>query len=468
MVRHAVVAREGERGYARYRIPALTLTAAGGLLAVYDARAGVDDLPGPIDLVSRTSDDGGKTWGPQLPVRAGNEREGYGDACLLTLENGDVLLLHAASERAGFFESRPLSESPEIDADPQILQLDLLRSTDGGKTWQPAQRLTSAFYASLREAAPELAARVSGVFPSSGTGLCAGDGSAHFTLVMLAGKEIYTCILSSTDGGKTWRVGQVFGPDTNESALAEASDGSFVYHSRAVGCRKTSRNDGNGYAKLQDQPLLSDPGCNGSVLRWGNLLAATHLADPALRRCLAVDVSPDMGESWRRCAVITEAEAAYSTAVVLPDGALGVLWEAGGCRALVFTRVEAQACGLGSVLPDETPAASLRHIVPAPLPQGEKDLVLGGENAWGEGVYKIVSPGPQLLRHRDSLKGAVRQEIVAGDILVFDIRLPGGEVLFNREYRVEEADIAGDTVSALPPGLTEPVTVPRIWQAPAD
>ena len=51
------IARRGEGGYAQYRIPALAVTTRGTLLAAYDGRPNLDDLPSPIDLLLRRSAD---------------------------------------------------------------------------------------------------------------------------------------------------------------------------------------------------------------------------------------------------------------------------------------------------------------------------------------------------------------------------------------------------------------------------
>ena len=45
-----------------YRIPALTVTRTGRLVAAWDVRADWRDLPGPFDIVYRTSDDHGRNW----------------------------------------------------------------------------------------------------------------------------------------------------------------------------------------------------------------------------------------------------------------------------------------------------------------------------------------------------------------------------------------------------------------------
>ncbi|MGJ9402083.1 exo-alpha-sialidase, partial [Arthrobacter sp. KK5.5] len=101
-----VLARRGEGGYQQYRIPALAVTPAGALLAAYDARPTLDDLPSPVDLVLRRSVDGGRTWDTQRVFRTGTGMQGYGDPSLLVdRTTGRVFCFHAATTRWGFFES---------------------------------------------------------------------------------------------------------------------------------------------------------------------------------------------------------------------------------------------------------------------------------------------------------------------------------------------------------------------------
>ena len=59
-----VLAVRGHAGYRQYRIPALAVTAQGTLLAAYDGRPNLDDLPSPIDLLVRRSTDNGQNWDP--------------------------------------------------------------------------------------------------------------------------------------------------------------------------------------------------------------------------------------------------------------------------------------------------------------------------------------------------------------------------------------------------------------------
>ena len=52
-------ANKGETGY---RIPAITATSQGTLVAVSDIRYDNRDMPGRCEFIIKTSDDGGSTW----------------------------------------------------------------------------------------------------------------------------------------------------------------------------------------------------------------------------------------------------------------------------------------------------------------------------------------------------------------------------------------------------------------------
>ena len=122
-----------------FRIPALAVTNAGTLLAAYDARPGMADVPSHIQVVLRRSVDGGATWGPRAVVRADTAPFGYGDPSLLVdRSTGRVFLFHAASVRQGFAGAR----TGNRDDDPNVLHADVSWSDDDGHTWRH-RRLTS-------------------------------------------------------------------------------------------------------------------------------------------------------------------------------------------------------------------------------------------------------------------------------------------------------------------------------------
>ncbi|BAS15842.1 sialidase [Arthrobacter sp. Hiyo8] len=92
-----VLAVRGTGGYRQYRIPALAVSTAGTVLAAYDGRPNLDDLPNPIDLLLRRSTDNGRSWEEQRVVRSGSGLNGYGDPSLLVdAVTGRIFMFHAA------------------------------------------------------------------------------------------------------------------------------------------------------------------------------------------------------------------------------------------------------------------------------------------------------------------------------------------------------------------------------------
>lgn len=125
-----------EGSHLRYRIPALTTLPNGDLLAVYDGRPTMADLPSNIALLMRRSTDGGRTWGPQQVIRRDPAPNGYGDPSLLVdRETGRVFVFYAASINRGFGDS----ETGNDPSDPDILHPDYSYSDDNGRTWQAGE-----------------------------------------------------------------------------------------------------------------------------------------------------------------------------------------------------------------------------------------------------------------------------------------------------------------------------------------
>lgn len=93
-------------GYPQYRIPALAVTTDGTLIAAYDARPSMHDLPSHIAIAVRRSTDGGKTWGPQRIIREAPAPAGFGDASLLVDQRtGRIFLFYAAAVNEGYVGS---------------------------------------------------------------------------------------------------------------------------------------------------------------------------------------------------------------------------------------------------------------------------------------------------------------------------------------------------------------------------
>lgn len=360
-----------------FRIPALARLDDHSLIAVFDARPTLTDLPGPIDVVYTISRDRGATWSDIRILRTtddGTGVRGFGDPCVIV--DRDLLhVLYAESDAVGFWDSR----SGDDDTDPHLLRTssstariaDLLAEDPEHRAAWTHRTHTRTVRTSAREtlARQHIDGDVAGLFVASGHGIALHEGSTAPGRLLTGAVaridgQIRVAVLASDDRGRTWRMICVMPPGGDESAIAQRPDGTVVLHARARGCRlqALSTDGGESFSPWEPIDALVDPSCNGDLLTLGETLVVSHCADPDVRRNLAITCSDDGGQTWARQLVINDGSAAYSALVDLsPDAAqavdssgegpqtdtdrsqdlreIGVLWEADGYRELRFRRV---------------------------------------------------------------------------------------------------------------------------------
>lgn len=319
------------QGYPVYRIPALTRTNAGTLIAAYDGRPGEGDVPSNIALIARRSRDQGATWHDRQVVRYEPGVPGYGDPSLLVDRiTGRIFLFHVASVNQGFARSA----TGNAEGDPNVLQMDYSYSDDDGLTWRH-ERITSE----AKDPA------WGGLFASSGEGIqirrgrYAGRLLQQYAIRHQGGT--WAASLYSDDHGKSWRFGALVGPGLDENKTVELSDGTILLNSRAPGgFRKvaTSSDGGVTYTGLRQDPSLVDPNNNASIIRFdldaapgsraARQLLFSNTEHATLRRNLTLKMSCDDGQTWRVRRTIVPGPAAYSTLTPLGAGRFGLLYEA--------------------------------------------------------------------------------------------------------------------------------------------
>ncbi|MGO4473400.1 exo-alpha-sialidase [Arthrobacter sp. M-10] len=354
-----VLAVRGTGGYRQYRIPALAVSTAGTVLAAYDGRPNLDDLPNPIDLLLRRSTDNGRSWEEQRVVRSGSGLNGYGDPSLLVdAVTGRIFMFHAAGTHAGFFEA-----VGGLEPDDDVQHCDVSFSDDDGVTWQH-RRLTGQLKRGGVPGARAGDRGITGIFAAAGQGIQMHAGPFAGRLVqqfvVLVDGEIMAASAYSDDHGENWTLGSLIGkgPDgvgPNENKVACLDDGRLLLHSRATPRRLAaiSHDGGETWSRLEPVGDLPDPSDNGSLVRFDGLPNVASLATPAtsswllasnnqdtsLRRNTVLSLSTDNGASWPAKLVLCEGSSAYSTAARLPDGNIGVLYERQGYREIVFVSV---------------------------------------------------------------------------------------------------------------------------------
>lgn len=354
------VATAGEGGWPRYRIPALTVAPNGDLLAFYDGRPTMQDLPSNIALLMRRSRDGGRTWREPQVLRSAPPPAGFGDpSALVDRITGDVFVFHAASIDAGFASSTTGSDA----ADAKVLHADYSVSHDNGRTWTH-RRITTELKAGHADWA--------GMFAASGEGIQLRRGPHAGRLVqqytVRRSGANYAVSAWSDDHGATWHTSEPVGPGADENKVVELSDGRVMLNARATPHRLVafSADGGATYSALLPDSALPDPGNNGSIIRAfpdaersdprSRMLLFSNTADLRERRNLTVRLSCDDGATWPVSRVVQSGASAYSTLTPLRgkngqwEGSYGLLYERDGYRHISFTSFALDWLGGGCTL----------------------------------------------------------------------------------------------------------------------
>ncbi|MFE6968823.1 exo-alpha-sialidase [Isoptericola sp. NPDC057653] len=345
--REEQLATNGEGGFPNYRIPALTVTPGGDVLASYDGRPTAIDAPGPNSILQRRSTDGGATWGEQEVVAAGRTSapvEGFSDpSYVVDRETGDVFNFHVKSYDQGFGGSRPGTD-PD---DRGVLHANVSTSTDDGHTW--SHRTITA------DVTADLGWRSR--FAASGQGIQlrygehAGRLLQQYTIIDAAG-QFRAVTVYSDDHGDTWQVGTPVGTGMDENKTVELSDGRVMLNSRdsaRSGFRKVAYSTDGGvtYGEVTVDRELPDPANNASIVRAypnapqgsdkAKVLLFSNAASQSSRSNGTVRISHDDGETWPEARTFRAGSMSYSTLATLPDGTVGLLYEPGdGIRFATF------------------------------------------------------------------------------------------------------------------------------------
>ncbi|MFE6761579.1 exo-alpha-sialidase [Streptomyces sp. NPDC057689] len=348
-------------GSPHYRIPALTTTDKGTVLAAYDARPTLGDLPSNIGIVLRRSTDGGTTWQAQQVVRKDAAPKGYGDPSLLVdRTTGRIFLFYAAGENQGFFGSATGND----ESDPDVLQADYSYSDDDGLTWTH-RRITKQ----IKNPA------WGGMFAASGEGIQLRNGAHKGRLIqqyaIRNNGANYAVSAYSDDHGETWHMGTPVGPGGDENKTVELNDGTVMLNNRSAPYRTVAYSTDGGvtYTPFVQDTQLPDPANNGSIMRYAPDAPASDPQSSWLlfsnteatsRKNLTVKMSCDNGKTWPIRKVVDAGAAAYSTLTRLPSGRLGLLYERGNYEHITYSSFDLQWLGGTCADITITPPATLK------------------------------------------------------------------------------------------------------------
>jgi len=318
----------GQDGYHTYRIPSVIVTNKGTVLAFCEGRKHGRGDSGDIDLLVKRSQDGGRTFGPQQVVWDDADNT-CGNPCpVIDRQSGTIFLL--------------MTHNLGTDTEAMIAAgkskgtrtVWICHSTDDGKSFSKPQNLTDV----LKK--PDWTWYATG--PGAGIQLRSGR-----LLIPCDHKEAQTHIFRShvvysDDRGKTWKLGGVVGPGTNECEAVELADGSVMLNMRNYNrkhqCRAVaiSKDGGESFGQLYYDPTLIEPVCQASIRRYSQpdannkgVILFSNPASTSKREKLTVRASFDEGKSWPASKVIHEGPAAYSCLAVSSDGMILCLYERG-------------------------------------------------------------------------------------------------------------------------------------------
>ena len=329
-----------DKGSLYYRIPAITVTKDGKRLVTLtdDRKHHNSDLPSHCYLVAQYSEDNGRTWSDPVTVAGTAEtggNYGHGDASIVTnRENGEIIgiMTSAGTYGHGFFAGTA-AEPPRWKT---------ITSRDGGLTWEtPVDHTDDLFGANCSN--PYTQTWKSG-FSGSGAALQKRDGTLVSSFVnRQADNSQHFYFFMSKDGGQNWYVSGTSGTSgADEPKTLERNNGDLAISVRSSGYNyyNYTSDDGATWHKPSQTRFttgISGNACDGEYMVWcstveGNPwdIAFQTLPNSGSRQNVSIALSTDEGATFGTPKTICPIGSAYSAAVVLPDGTLGVYYEENG------------------------------------------------------------------------------------------------------------------------------------------
>lgn len=280
-----------------YRIPGLTTTNEGSLLAIYDVRRDSRrDLQGNMDIGVSRSTDGGNTWEPmRIALDMGEwgglpqKFNGVSDANILVDKNTGTIYLaglwmHGVINADGVWQENLTEESDAWNhqwrtkgSQPgfgvkETSQFLITKSMDDGKTWSEPINLTEM----CKDPKWWLWA------PAPGHGIALKDGTL---VIPTQGRDEngipFSNITYSKDGGITWTTSNPASQNTTECMAVELSNGHIMLNIRDNKNRE-DKSETNGRKIMITEDLgetwTEHPSSNGALIE-PTCMASIHRHD---------------------------------------------------------------------------------------------------------------------------------------------------------------------------------------------
>ncbi len=334
--------KSGTEGYSTFRIPAIVTTKSGKILAFAEGRVNSSSDTGNIDLVMRSSNDGGKTWGPLQIIWNDQDNVCGNPAPAVNHETGEIHLL--MTWNLGTDHEHEIIDGKSKDT----RRIFISTSLNEGIGWTQPKEITQSvkkknwtWYATG---------------PCHGIQLKHGINKGRIIIpcdhIEAESKKYFSHIIYSDDNGKTWNIGGSTPQDqVNECTVAELPDGKLLLNMRNYDRTQKSRkisyseNSGLNWQPIKPDSALIEPICQASLLFTAdnNTLWFTNPAHETSRLNMTLKESEDFGKTWNIAKVLHPGPSAYSDLTAINKNILGCLFEAGlsnPYEGIVFTTFE--------------------------------------------------------------------------------------------------------------------------------
>lgn len=370
--------QHGDDNVDTYRIPGLTTTNNGTLLAIYDVRRESSrDLQGDMDIGLSRSTDGGRTW---EPMRIAMDRgtwgdlpekfNGISDACILVDENTNTIFvaglwMYGVINSSGQWIEGLTESSTDWNhqwknrgSQPgfgvkQTSQFLIAKSTDDGQSWSELVNLT------------EMCKKIGWWLwaPAPGHGITLNDGTLVFpTQGRDSNGHSFSNITWSKDGGASWTTSNMASHGTTENMVVQRSDGSLMLNARD-GSNKGNTSATNGRVISVSNDLgeswsehptsrgaLIEPACMASLHKHEytedgqqkSILVFSNPNSKTNRDHMTIKVSFDDGATWpeENWILLDEKKGrGYSCLTSIDEQTIGILYE-GSQADMTFQKID--------------------------------------------------------------------------------------------------------------------------------
>lgn len=328
--------KTGEGAYKGYRIPSVVVSAKGTVLAFAEGRNDGGDS-GDIDLVLKRSTDNGKTWGKEIVVW-NDKLNTCGNPCpVVDQETGRIWLWMTWNDGQDD-ESEIIHKTSKSSRRPFLCYSD-----DDGLTWSEALDMSESckdpswgWYAT----GPGFAIQLKNEKHRGRLLIPANHSYDDPEGNVRKGPYSYGAhVLISDDHGKTWRMSEPIKPGCNESQVTELTDGTLLMNMRSYNGKYSravskSEDGGENWSAIGHDYQLVESKCQASILNYGNYKGKNYhlFSNPAVpigRTHMTLKISDNDCQTWETSKLIYEGPSAYSCLVRLPNGNIGIFYEAG-------------------------------------------------------------------------------------------------------------------------------------------